>query len=785
MVTTRLTKRSEPEPATRASRGKPAAGRAQAAPSSSAKASRTLRSDENAPVGRRVLGDIQNVVAEGKTAIEARSSRRKPLSDRNAPVPTPASRSSDKPKRARESRHESDDFEKTFMKSTLSKSTRKLAEPKSVPAPKAAASGSRRERPRQDRGSQATFSHVEIPTSSSSKANQKQSLSSQIEAAERRALKAAPSHKELTRLSPGLDEDDLEYFDVSTLQQPAQSAQVAPKTAKRNKALRTEDKDSDEDTSPSQGSHGSSDKENVPPPADLSRSRASNRTTTTRARGIVLGAIEDGQPTHSTPISSKAKAAKGRASKSTYLDDVFLDESIHSSEPDSPGVARRAEPLPASAQQLLDYQERGVSKVKAWKAAGHDEARKARHDSPGSGRDDGSVASWPSRDDPSVGAVDRDGDTDNDDMDEFGFFTAEHKVRARRLQARDESVEPSEPSEDDDSDPFLDLPTDAPVNTTSDDRRLAEQAFGLMSSPAIHRRQISSPTPEASSVVFIGDRKLESAQRSGAGDDDDDDVEVKVEAEATKRVTRRSTKRKSDVAAAEDTSAPVDLSQEFSPRKSSTRAAKARKSVSGIPLKKTDKKEQAVLDKLAAAESSSPANSDASYSPRAGRSTTKKSASSSPAKKLRMDEIVDLLPRAKRPQSGAKAKGSQSKKKKTSTTAARKGKAASVARASTSRSKGKKAKGRAVQDDDDDDDDGEDDVDESPDEKPTRSKRKRNTGSKAKKGKARAETDSSDEDDWMAAVGSSQIHSDDSERTKRLKEFRAAEKYHLEVEDVL
>ncbi|CDU22333.1 uncharacterized protein SPSC_00963 [Sporisorium scitamineum] len=776
MVSTRLTRRPEPEPSIRTSRSKAAAARAQPS-SSSAKTSRSHQSDENAPAGWRVFVDIENVVTDRKAPVETRSSRRKPLSDRNAPVPTAASLASDKAKKARQSRDEDADFENMFMMSTQSRTSRRSAEPRSVSAPREAGPGSRRARPLQNERSHRTG------IQSISESKEEDPLSAQIEAADRRARRALPSHDELTRLSPGLDSDDLEYFDVSTLQQPTQSAQVAPKTAKRNQAPVSEDKDSDGNVSPSQGSHGSSDKENVPPPAALSRTRVSNRTTT-RTRAGVLGAIEEDQPTHSTPIASKRQAAKGQASKFTYLDDVFLDMSNHSSQAASPGVARRTEPLLESTQELLDYRERGVSKVMAWKAAGHDETRKARHDSPSPERDDSSAASWPSRDDSGVAADDHERDTDGDELDEFGFFTAEHKMRARREQTRAEFSEGPEPLEDDDSNVFPDIPTDPLVNTTSDDRRLAEQAFGLMSSPAIHRRLASSPVAEPSSVVSIGDQKREAAQRSEAIEDEDAQTKVKVEAEVSKRVTRGSTKRKSDAAAAgsreaaEDDSAPSDLSLELSPLKVNTRAAKARKSTSGIPLKKNAKKEKAVLEKLAADSLSSPASSDASYSPRADR-TTKKKADSPAAKKLRMDDILGLLPPRKRNTSNAKSKASQSKKK--TTTSTRKGKAASEERASSSKagtqSKAKRAKARTARYDED--------SDESFGEQITKRKLKRSTVSKAKKGKARAEPDSSEEDRWLQDVTSSQIHSDDSERTRRLKEFRSMEKYQMEVEDVL
>ena len=81
----------------------------------------------------------------------------------------------------------------------------------------------------------------------------------------------------------------------------------------------------------------------------------------------------------------------------------------------------------------------------------------------------------------------------------------------------------------------------------------------------------------------------------------------------------------------------------------------------------------------------------------------------------------------------------------------------------------------------------ESDEDESPyEELPTkRPRRSKKPLAKSSKGKVQVKPKSNVREDWRSAVTSSQIHSDDSERTKRLKEFRAAEKYQLAVEDVL
>lgn len=612
----------------------------------------------------------------------------------------------------------------------------------------------------------AALRDEEVPATPSTNAGEDDDRQSQIEAPSRRRG-AAPTHEELPRLSP-VDSDDFEYFDVGILQQ-TQPAQAAPtSTTQRGRVPPSVDDKVSEASPPS--SHASSDKENVPPPTAAARARAGQRPTA-RTRAGVLGALEEDQPTHSTPISTKRKAET-----ESYLDGEFLNKATR--QEDSPGVARRAQPLPQATQQLLDYQDRGVNKVMAWKAAGHDEAPMAPHDSPHSARGGDSIASWPTEDEPGAAAdepgLQYDVEDDNDDMmDEFGFFTADHQLRARGTHAyADSSIGGSEPAEDDDSHVVVELP----INTTSDDRRLAEQAFRDMSSPVGRRHVASSPTAEPSSIILMPEPQANKPEE---------------EAPTSKRVTRGSKQRKVDEAAAAAIEA-ADLeryspSPEPSPRKRSTRAAKGKTSTSGIPLKRNEKKEQAILDKLAADPSSSPANSSAPSSPQANRTTKR----GTPAtKKLRMDDLIGLLPPRKRSatSTSTKAKASGSTKKKTTAAASmttRRGKAGRSARASSSkaagRGKGKKAKDESEEDDDDDDDDKVDDGDDYSFEQLTSVRPKR----KARKRRARDEPDSSDEDDWRAAITSSQVHSDDSERTRRLKEFRAAEKYQMEYEDVL
>ncbi|GAC96018.1 hypothetical protein PHSY_003597 [Pseudozyma hubeiensis SY62] len=747
------------------------------ASSSSAKGSRNPKSDENASLSRRVLGEIQNVVADRKPAVvETSGSPRKPFSDRNAPVSAGTSRLSGKSK-----------------PSASLKVSRLEAIGKSIPS-KSTASTSRRElRSPED-------SRAKDPiTASSSLANTDGADSSQINSAKQRIREAAPSHDELTRLSPGLDSDDLGYFDVSALTQN-RTGRVASKTAQRgNRDSESDDKISDVDAI---RSNGSSDKENVPPTAAVANARARNRPPT-HSLATVLG--DRDRPTRSTPVSSQHQAAKKKLPKKTFLDDIFLDESDHSSRADSPGVARRAEVLTESAQQLQEYQDRGVNKVMAWKAAGHDGAFKTQQNAFTPGSDAGSTASWPADDARGRDAAEYRGnhsemeeesdyqrlDVNDDNMDEFGFLLAERNVRDRRArpQADEQDYDDFEArlADDNDSNVFVDLHTEPPVNTTSDDRRLAESAFGRMSSPASHARDETSST--ASSVVVVGLREPGQAEEAEADSDEEDDVGIKFESNvpkgrATRASTRTGTKRKVN-AAAQTVEGPSPSSSPPQTRKGNARTAKSSRLTSGIPLKRTEKEEIKMLERLAADSSSSPADSSAPSSSRHDRRHKDKTGSS-PAKKLRMDELINELPRSRSKQSNSRANktGPSKKKSKAGAGATRRGDGKGSARTLTTRtsSRGKAKKIIVSASEEEDEDEDESPYEELPTKRPRRSTKAQ---AKNSKGKRQAKPKSDVREDWRSAITSSQIHSDDSERTKRLKEFRAAEKYQLAVEDVL
>ncbi|KAJ1025196.1 hypothetical protein NDA16_002701 [Ustilago loliicola] len=584
------------------------------------------------------------------------------------------------------------------------------------------------------------------------------------------------------------------------------TAAATTKQGRREQGSSSRDEDSEAGGT---ASHGSSDKENVPPPAARRAATAANRQSA-RTRAGVLRAVEDEQPTHSTPISQKRKALRDHddddhaQSAGPNLDDLFLADSDRSSQVPSPGVARRAEPMTASAKQLQDYQERGVSKVIAWKAAEHHRAeRRARND--GDSEDVSNADSWPDEDESATfdaGAKPRMERSDDDD-DEYGFLRAEAKVRDRSTQVLAEPFsfddERSQArSEQADSDIYVGLPTD-PFNT-SDDRRLAEQAFAHMSSPP-PRHDDSSSTAPLGDVVPLGKHKLHAAPQEAAETDVEDEAESLPHSEkeedddeadtSERRVTRSRTKRKSEIAkraATDDERTPMSTPPPAT-RKRSERAAKAKKAASGIPLKRTEKKEQEMLSMLAAQDSSSPAHSSAPPSPRASR-TSKKAAASPAAKKLRMDDILTLLPSRKRKIVDTKTPASINKRKGSSATA-RTSKATKASTKDASTPKAKAAsKGNGRKRKDSTPEDGivvDDESDEAP--RSRAAKRSARARSTSKKGKKRAVSDDEDEEkdenNWRNTVGSSPIHSDDSERTKRLKEFRAAEKYNMEVEVVL
>lgn len=779
------------------------------------------KSDENAPNTRRALGDIENILRDRKAPPQTSDSPRKPFSDRNAPVQLQGTsskkavekqsrvqtRDSSRPKTAgKDSRTRQDDG---TTRSQRAGSSRRAPEP------------SRTNRQGKTQATEKS-SHVQVPSSAddvaSSPAN---SLSALIEAAAKHDEQAPLSHEELSRLSPNLDSDDLEYFDVDTIPQTRPLTITATtKEARRGQGPSSKDEGSDGSAT---ASHGSSDKENVPPPA-ARRAAATGNRQSARTRAGVLRDVEDQQPTHSTPISQKRKALRDHhdddhvQSAGPYLDDLFAADSDRSSQVPSLGVARRAEPMTASAKQLQDYQERGVSKVIEWKAAGHHEGERRAGGNVDS--DDISNAdSWPddSRDDGfNVHAKHRsDGGGDNDDDDMFGFLSAAPHIRDRSTQVVAESL-----SFDDDrsqvrsahggSDVYVDLPTD-PFNT-SDDRRLAEQAFAHMSSP-LPRHEDSSSTAPLDEVVTLGKHELRAAPHEDADADADAEAEDEIEAKQKYdeadlpglRVARSRTKRKSTattpaaVAATPDDEHSALSSPSPATRKRSERAAKARKATSGIPLKRNEKKEQEMLAKLEAQDTSSPAHSSPPSTPRASR-TSKKAAASPAAKKLRMDDILTLLPPRKRQAAATKTPASVNKRKGSSaTTRTSKAAKASQKAAATPKAKATKGKGQGsdrkrrgstpeesiVVDDD---------SDEAPQSRAVKKNTKATSTSKSKTAKKRKkrvvsddedENEDEDQDNWRHNVGSSPIHSDDSERTKRLKEFRAADDYNMEVELVI
>lgn len=785
------------------------------ASSSSAKASHNLQSDENVPSSRRVLGNMKNVVIERQPAIEASGYRRRPFSDRNAPVIPDSSLVPSKVTSAAESRSRI----VNVARSSLSRSTRtqesdsarsSTARVSTEPKPTASASASRRTQQAQLRSPLEQAKDVQVPSYGSLLAHAEDPMSSQIEAAGRRNLKPAPSHAELTRISPGLSSDDLEYFDISTLPQ-MQSAHVVRTTAQRgNTGSQSEDKRSNDGSAPS---HGSSDKENLPPPAARASTRADSRHLA-RSRTDVLGGIGGDQPLHSTPISFRHQARDRQPVRSTYLDHVFLVESIHPSRSDSPGVARRAEPLTASAQHLEEYKHRGVTKVMAWKAAGHAEAFKTQQDASVSGKDERSAGFWPPSDAPGhVAMYDAAGEissltdllpdshenrghrtggasdsgNDEEDHDEFGFLTAERKIRDRRARTLGDDADrfATRRFQGDGSDVLVDVPTDPPGNLTSDDRRLAETAFGHMSSPVHQSCEELSAISRRDSVVLTRRHEAEEEQQCEVVCDEEEQAQVKVEAGAsngrlTRASTRASAKRESATAAVNS----QELSTMSSPihtHKRLARGARASKTVRDMRLKRSEKKDLAMLERLEAESWSSQVSSlTCSSSSPQPTGTTGKKASSSPAKRLRMDELVGELPRGRIKASNGKAKATRSSNKSKASTATtskgRAGSARSKIATTGSRGRGKPAREQTR---DEDQEDNEDNVSSDGETVGKRSKR----GNAATSNKRTRK--STDQQAWRDAISSSQVHSDDSQHTRRLKEFRAAEKFHLEVELVL
>lgn len=755
------------------SRGKTATTRAS---SSSARGSLNVLSDENASSGRRVLGDIKNVVAGSKPSTEVVGSRRKPLSERNAPVPshqgTKPGLKAEKDPRAGTSAGKR---EPSASEQPRRGAARSASEPKPIGLSSAAPLPASRRLRKANTPLPRTFaSHVEIPSLPSSLAEDQ--LSAQIEAAGRRSKKAAPSHSELTRISPDLSEDDLEYFDVSILQQ-TKTEQTATQRGDRNQGSSPKDEATDAEAT---ASHGSSDKENVPPPhAHPSTSLGIRQSTRPRNKALV-----DRQPTHSTPISQKRQPLrKQRPSAGQILNDMFGHGSDRSSQPGSPGAARRATPLTDSAKQLLDYQDQGVHKVKLWKEAGHDAGHSLMTDV-------GSVTgSWPAEDESGNGENSFDA-FDNEGMDEFGFLLAEHNIRKRNAQALADASESNGSEVEVASDVLIDIPTDP--FSTSDDRRLAEHAFGRMSSPA--PRQQESASTGSGSIINLGHHKLEEPSKMASDDqtetESEDDPVVVLEPRIKKEklvadqdtsgrhVTRSSTKRKGDAAPiVEDSDDSLDLTPPIASRKPTRQAAKSKRAASGIPLKRGGTKEQKMLERLAAEASSSPINSSAPSSPQATRTTT-----APRAKKLRMDEALTYLPARKRRTTAPESSGKKSPSTKPRNA---KGKGKTIASSTSPKTrsavKGRRQKAHLSNVDVDDDEES----DEAP------KKKKRNTvkkgGGKGRgKGTSRViDSEGSDQEDWRDKINSSEIHSDDSERTKKLKAYRAAEKYQFHVETVL
>lgn len=559
------------------------------------------------------------------------------------------------------------------------------------------------------------FSHVEVPSASHLRESSTgDSLSAQIEAAARRTAKPAPTHAELSRVSPALDSDDLEYFDSNTLPMPREQQEAQDP----NPSSQGGGSDAGSATV-----HGSSDKENLPPLA--ARASASIRPPP-RERAGVLQALEGGQPVHSTPIVRARSRGTG-----ALLDDLFLVES-GGSQPDSPGVARRA-PLTESAQQLLDYQDRGVSKVMAWKAAGHDPAAHLAQRAPSS--PGGSNAdSWPTE---AEDDADRAKNVASDESDEFGFFSAERKIR-KRAQA---SVEPEEQgaqyTQSSSAQWMPEVVATDPFNT-SDDRRLAEQAFAGMSSPPLAPARHETPGSQPASD---GEPDSDGEQNS-AGQPAEEDSEMSPEPAPVRRSTRVEQERQPAEDSDDEAPQAKRRAATVTTRRRSQRHADQKQSAeASVESKRKPTTKRAARNKRASLSSSSSEVEVVVEGPRKRKATTKaarqkplsededeneeEEEEESPlAANLRMDDYVKLLPPRRR---------------------ATKSKSTPKARATRATATKRKTKAKA---------------------------------------KAKA-TAKSDDDEERDEVGSSPIHTDDSERTKAVKQLREVEDYSLEVELVL
>ncbi|PWY99984.1 hypothetical protein BCV70DRAFT_217026 [Testicularia cyperi] len=589
-------------------------------------------------------------------------------------------------------------------------------------------------------------------------------------------------------------------------------------------------------------SHSSADdKENVPPTGavldsqlgTLHRGAAGRRSPSSSALQLQRGfghrhdlTSSDPIPLHSTPLvshrksSGRPKMRSGTPSRAALqelqvqpsLDELF-PVSSHSDSLDSPGVGRRSSAVPASDSKLQEYQDLGVLKVRAWKAAGnggqdieplsplgstesHDvadlSASVPRHveaeggvtafvEVPASGDHSEELAYSAPRD---------------DDDDEFGFLMAERKVKRQRNRASSllsnmatppvSATRPAGCVDDLDDDLYIDdLPE--PIHT-SEDVRLAEFAFHMSSSPPL-------AAPPGEVVPPASQKATKLVTPPSPSPVDTESERPNAEEESTGRVTRsRSrTQRLGDATAVtpkdlkdagDETSMPslsgLLTSSPTSKRTRSRAASTSKKDqkaskIAGVPLKKKEQEERKVLELLAMS-SSSPAPSTSSPSP--GFSPQKS------RKKLRMDDALALLPSRKpiaHPRSArtkAKAKSAPKSQQK-----AKPGTFRSVStRISRKSDTVIEVSDEAEEQSDDQTEHSDNEHDGSDEEAPVISRRSRpRAGTQSKttldKGKRRARS---------PARSSSPSPTDDAVlRATRLKEIAEAANYKLEVEVTL
>ncbi|GAC74442.1 hypothetical protein PANT_11c00067 [Moesziomyces antarcticus T-34] len=631
--------------------------------SSSVKGSLRLQSDENASHVRQALGDIKNVAAGRRAEAAASGTQRKPLGDRNAPPQSQQTQAKSKARPASKSAAAAKSKLPPPTSRTASTRPKRSAADQSAEAkpsiPTRARSPSVMSVQAVKRTEYGAFSHVEVPsTSHLREVSAGDSLSAQIEAAAHRTAKPAPTHAELSRVSPALDSDDLDYFDANKLPMPHEQHEAQdPNSSSKGGGSDAE----------SATVHGSSDKENLPPPA----ARAS--------------ASSDG------------------------------------SQPDSPGVARRA-PLTESAQQLLDYQDRGVSKVMAWRAAGHDPAARLAQrtpSSPGCSNAD----SWPTEPEDDV---DRAKHVASDESDEFGFFIAEREIR-KRAQAPVGPEEQDAQSAQSGSVQWVpgDVPTD-PFNA-SDDRRLAEHAFAGMSSPPLAPARYETPGSQPASVGHPDS----DGEHDSTGQPAEEDSETSPSPPPVRRSTRVKQERQPvDESDVEAPPAKRRVATVTTRRRSERHEARRQSAESSVGRTSKPATKRVARNKQASPSSSSSdaevvrephkrkATKKAARKKRASEDEDDEEEESRLAANLRMDDYVKLLPpRRRATKSTPKARATAAKRKT--------------------------------------------------------------------KAKAKAKTTAKSNDDERDEVGSSPIHTDDSERTKAVKQLRAVEDYSLEVELVL